>query len=189
MSKDSNCLAAFSILPGLDFSGAASEPVTFSAMSCALDSGSMAAILNHFQLGFESAGGAQILQNGNDVARRRSDGGQRAHQFLAWSRPASGSDCALSLLSRPRATCGTTSRGARTPAARAAKRRRWSGFRRSVAVHDGHRRDVHIAAHHDGSGALIDDDACRAVGVHGHFFQLGNELDGARGIVRRESTR
>src|SRR5580765_2366163 len=83
MSKDSNCLAAFSILPGLDFSGAASEPVSFSAMSWALDSGSMAAILNHFQLSFESAGGAQILQDGNDVARRRSDGGERAHQFFA----------------------------------------------------------------------------------------------------------
>ena len=57
MSKDSNCLAAFSTLSGLDFGGAVSALETFSAMSCTLDRGLMAAILDYFQLGFESAGG------------------------------------------------------------------------------------------------------------------------------------
>src|SRR5579859_2859542 len=46
---------------------------------------------------------------------------------------------------------------------------------------------MHVAAHDDGAGALVDDDAGGAVGVDRDFFQFGEELDGAGGIVGRNS--
>ena len=41
-------------------------------------------------------------------------------------------------------------------------------------------------AHHDGAGAFVDDDAGRAIGFHRELLQIGHELDGARGVIRRD---
>ena len=55
-----------------------------------------------------------------------------------------------------------------------------------VAVQDRDRGDADILAQHDGPGALVDDDARGAVGLHREALQLGDELGGAGGVVRRD---
>ena len=53
------------------------------------------------------------------------------------------------------------------------------------SVQDGDGCDANLAAHRDGAGPLIDDDARNTIGFHRHALQFGDEIGGAGGVLRR----
>src|SRR5579871_5402743 len=161
INRDSNCLAACSIFSGVSFFDDASRPEESRGI-CGAPMLAMSDKLDDPQFGFQSAGGAQVLQNGDDIARRRANGCKRANQFLdggAFLEHQVSGFLFLGPDADLRDNFGLALR-------------EWAGLRHGVAglylkceiaVHDGYGRDVHVAAHDNGTCALVDDNARGAV--------------------------